>query len=390
MNQSNEFQRLEHKMMRREDVDEEPTTQAPVFTTSMKSVEIREGQRAHFDCRLIPVSDPKLVVEWLHNGKPIKQGSRFREGHDFGFVSLDIMHVYPEDAGTYTCRATNQLGQAVISANLTIKANENILKETLHQAAMDQINYLEADHIRKSDEDGFTTQVPAFTQQLKPLTVNEGMPAHYEAKLVPVGDPHLRVDWFKDGKPVQASNRLSTLHDFGFVALDLKYTRQDDAGTYTCQATNQLGQAHIQGKLTVIPSTDGPNVGTMHGDALQKIAYLEQKQPAKHTLDDEGVTSAPNFVVQLQGKTKLVEGQNIHIECRIEPYPDSTLNVEWFHNGKPLPFGNRIRTSYDFGFAALDISGAYPQDSGRYILRATNALGSAESHLDINVACEFR
>ena len=48
-------------------------------------------------------------------------GTRFREGLDFGFVYLDIMHVYPEDAGTYTLKATNVLGQAVNSANLNVR-----------------------------------------------------------------------------------------------------------------------------------------------------------------------------------------------------------------------------------------------------------------------------
>ena len=93
--------------MVREEIVEDQTTQAPVFTSSMKSVEIKEGQRAHFECRIIPVSDSTLKVEWLQNGAPIKQGSRFKEGLDFGFVSLDIMQCLPEDAGSYTCRATN-------------------------------------------------------------------------------------------------------------------------------------------------------------------------------------------------------------------------------------------------------------------------------------------
>ena len=39
------------------------------------------------------------------------------------------------------------------------------------------------------------------------------------------------------------ANRISTLHDFGFVALDMKYTQEEDSGTYTCRATNDLGQA---------------------------------------------------------------------------------------------------------------------------------------------------
>ena len=83
-------------------------------------------------------------------------------------------------------------------------------------------------------------------------------------------------------------------------------------------------------------------------------------------------------------------GQNLHIECRIEPYPDATLNVEWYLNDKPLPFGNRWRTSYDFGFAALDIIGAYAEDSGRYTLKAKNALGQAESHIEVKIQRKYQ
>ena len=40
----------------------------------MKTIEVKEGQRAHFECKIIPVSDPTLKVEWFHNGQPLKQG----------------------------------------------------------------------------------------------------------------------------------------------------------------------------------------------------------------------------------------------------------------------------------------------------------------------------
>lgn len=58
----------------RPDVEEEVTTQAPIFTSSLKNCDIKEGQRAHFECRLIPVSDTTMKVEWFHNNVPIKSG----------------------------------------------------------------------------------------------------------------------------------------------------------------------------------------------------------------------------------------------------------------------------------------------------------------------------
>ena len=73
-----QFQQLEARSsVKTEVIQEQETSQAPVFTSSMKSIEVKEGQRAHFECRIIPVSDPTLKVEWMHNGKPLKQGKSF-------------------------------------------------------------------------------------------------------------------------------------------------------------------------------------------------------------------------------------------------------------------------------------------------------------------------
>lgn len=41
--------------------------------------------------------------------------------HDFGYVALDLKYVRPEDSGMYTCKATNELGSAVISATLVVQ-----------------------------------------------------------------------------------------------------------------------------------------------------------------------------------------------------------------------------------------------------------------------------
>lgn len=58
---------------------EETTTQAPVFTQAMKNLQLVENQSAHFECRLIPVGDNKLKVEWFHNGVAIMPGMEVTE-----------------------------------------------------------------------------------------------------------------------------------------------------------------------------------------------------------------------------------------------------------------------------------------------------------------------
>lgn len=66
----------------RPEQEEDTTKQAPIFTSSLKNCDIKEGQRAHFECRLIPVSDTTMKVEWFHNNVPIKSGKLiFNDNH---------------------------------------------------------------------------------------------------------------------------------------------------------------------------------------------------------------------------------------------------------------------------------------------------------------------
>lgn len=49
--------------------------------------------------------------------------NRLTTMHDFGYVALNMKYVNPEDSGTYTCRAVNDLGEAVTSATLFVQCN---------------------------------------------------------------------------------------------------------------------------------------------------------------------------------------------------------------------------------------------------------------------------
>ena len=87
-----------------------------------------------------------------------------------------------------------------------------------------------------------------------------------------------------------------------------------------------------------------------------------------YTLIQEGLSEdvslkAPQFVTEIKSLEHLSEGDNIHLECRLEPTTDGQLEVEWLHNGQPLRTGHRHKTIHDFGFVSLDILSAYPEVS---------------------------
>lgn len=123
----------------------EPDKRKPVFITALNNLEnLKEGEHAHLECRVEPINDPNLKIEWFINGVAIKTAHRFRTTHDFGYVALDILYTYAEDSGTYMCKATNLVGEAVNTCSVKCAARKSIYLETQHPDGLDKIRELEA------------------------------------------------------------------------------------------------------------------------------------------------------------------------------------------------------------------------------------------------------
>ena len=121
--------------------------------------------------------------------------------------------------------------------------------------ALEQKSALARLHLREAQEKDTEQELllPQFiTRPRDQLNIIEGKRAHFEAKLEPITDPHLQVEWLKDGKPIIVGHRFRPIHDFGYVALDINDTISEDTGLYTCRATNLAGTAECQVKLTCI------------------------------------------------------------------------------------------------------------------------------------------
>lgn len=374
------------KYTRQESIDES-SNQKPVFIRPLQNLgDLEEGRNAHFEAQLAPVSDPTMRVEWYKDGRPITASSRITAIYNFGYVSLNILHLRAEDAGSYTVRAVNRLGEALSTSTIRVTSRTSVTTELgipEQQRYIESVEQLEAyqqkQHQRYVHEVVESSVRPEFKTPLRDqLNIGEGGFAQFEARLEPVGDTSLRVDWLKDGRPVEASSRITSFFNFGYVALTIKQLTIHDVGTYTCRATNTLGQAETNARLTVITKQD-VQYDSQNQQGLQQIQSLEDSSRyTRRQEEEELVTQKPRFLGPLKGTNTILEGQRAHFEARVEPQSDRTLQIEWYHNGKSLMSANRIELYHDFGAVALDIHAVRAEDAGVYTVVARNALGEAQ------------
>lgn len=372
-------------------IEVEDKGQKPVFLTPLTSLEhLKEGEHAHLECRVEPINDPKLKIEWFFNGKAIMAGHRFRTTHDFGYVALDVLYVYGEDSGTYMCKATNLLGEAVNTCSIRVLNRRSMILDSQHPDALEKIQKLESRVVStRSEVEDLPISPPSFSVQLRGTTeIYEGESAHFEAQVQPVHDPNLRIEFYRNGKPLPSASRYHITFDFGYIALDIQKAVAEDSGEYSVKAFNALGQCVSSTNLRVL--TRGTIIAdTQHPEGLEKIRQLESTSPFKRPeIDTPGTRQRPVFTQPLQNIDRIQEQQTAHFECRLIPVGDPNLKVEWYRNEKLIEDSSRITKQHDFGFVSLDISAIRKEDEGVYMCRAVNPLGEAVTTASMRVVTE--
>ena len=358
--------------------------QPPKFTTHPQNLAgLKDGDSAHFECTLIPVGDPNMKVEWFHNGVPLRNATRIKTVSDFGFVVLDISYLQNHDAGEWVCKATNKYGSDTTKANLNCFGMGGVYTDSLQPASLDKIAALEGHRADlKPSDAGPTAEPPKFITHINNIDrLVEGQSAHFEARLRPINDPNLTVEWFRNGKKLPTGHRYRTFHDFGIVILDILYCYEEDSGVYEARAVNKLGDDKTTASLKCFSKTNlilTPQVPKGMEGGLQKMQNLEEAAWARRdSVTSERAGMAPKFTVPLSNIDNLKESENAHFEARLVPTDDPRLKVEWYWNGKPMKYSSRIRQFCDFGFVIMEISPIYPEDSGEYMCRAYNDYGEA-------------
>lgn len=162
------------------------------------------------------------------------------------------------------------------------------------------------------------------------------------------GDPIPDVKWMRDSNEVSPDGERYTIRKDG--SLIISVATEKDNGEYECVATSEMGSTKSRRALIT-------------------------------------VSPALKFVELPRSKTVRV-GADVTFVCKVDQVPyDGAFNdhppINWWKNGQPLASVGRISVEGDG--SVLKISAVKESDAARYICRAKNADGFAETSADLRV-----
>lgn len=338
-----------------------------------------EGKLVRFDC--LVGGRPEPEVNWYREGRLILDTDRFKVVVNEGGVhALMIMAVYPCDTGSYTCVASNPVGDTSFTVRLVVVEKEQ-------------------------------TVAPKFVDKFQATDVKEGQSVRLECRAS--GTPAPRMMWQKDGEQIYSRPPDIEIQSHeGSSVLIFNRARPQDSGWYQCTAQNQAGMAAIRAKLHVegqkkvlvgepvkimVPKTHRviepekpPPSEVIYLRHLERTYYEVPPQRPQETQESEPQPQPPperrppppppkpTFTTQLRDLV-LNEGERAHFEARLTPSADPSMKIEWYLNGTQIESSSRVLTTFRFGYTALTIIHVYPEDSGIISCKAINNSGESIS-----------
>ncbi|KAL8623451.1 hypothetical protein ACOMHN_061964 [Nucella lapillus] len=216
------------KLLVREDLSKKGDV--PLFEERPCDLEVTEGGEAMFECVITGFPEPEVL--WFFNGRELFDSRRRVIQKKGDKYQLILKEVIADNAGVYTCKAINAAGDASCAVELAVK---EIPKESRRRmAGAEEVEY---------------SFPPTFTRRLLDQRVSPGRTARFECLML--GIPLPDVQWQKDGKPVQPSDKLRMGREGTTAILEIDNAEVEDGGEYTCILTNATGKASSRAGLTV-------------------------------------------------------------------------------------------------------------------------------------------
>ena len=200
------------------------------------------------------------------------------------------------------------------------------------------------------------------------------------------GFPKPKVTWFRNGEPLQASTRYTTLYDIntGVARLKIADSHLADTGQFSVLAENKAGHDSTDCRLDVKKSANIDNSPIVNPNAF---AYLNRQPEAptrRRSPESERAAKPARVVIPLKNITTQ-EGKPITLACKVEGEP--TPQIAWYKNGRPLLASTRLNPQFDLPtqVASLKIPDSSTFDSGHYEVIVENPTGQDRTSANVLV-----
>ncbi|KAG8182020.1 hypothetical protein JTE90_013951 [Oedothorax gibbosus] len=364
-----------------------------------------------------PVSGmPPPLVKWFKDGKFIKATSDPNIMLSLNSRHLKIFRMQISDAGTYVCRAENDVGRVEKEFNLDVQVPPSMLETN------SVIDYYSEDEDEVKNDlkaiENSTSQIECYVE----------------------GNPKPIILWIKDGHLINTSeNTHYEVYEDGQV-LQISHVTPVDAGHYTCVASNVAGtkeksfvlDVHVSPKLKginfeshqVLPNRpvviecpvdsnpppfitwykNGKVINFSNHGLIKQLEQGRVLQFLKTTAEDDGEymcvaensvgKTEKNFKVDVfvppsiqdsRSKQEILKNQQTSLECNVKGNPEP--EVTWLKDGQilsPQAIKN-MSISLERNESVLQIFRANKLHSGQYKCVASNAAGSTEKSFDLYV-----
>jgi len=310
----------------------------PSFLTGLKpDLSIRDGTR--LELKVAVKGDPDPQVTWTKDGKPITSSEIMEVKYKNGAACVTINEVFPEDGGKYTCRAHNTKGSVETSCRVTVLPMEK-------KAAAAGLN----GSISAATTNGTAhSAAPRVIDHVKSQTVKDGEAVTLTCN-IGGGADRFDVIWLHSEKEIKPSKDFEYKSSGNLYSLIIHEIFPEDAGTYTCEAFNDIGECFSSCTLVVeVPGEDSP--------APKFVRF-----PVSFTAERG---SAASFEAELNG-------------------PPAT--VLWTKDGREIKEqGMKYRMTAKGNKLGLDILECSTADAGQYAVLVTNKKGEARAAFSLNV-----
>ncbi|NXE93182.1 HMCN1 protein, partial [Menura novaehollandiae] len=278
-------------------------------------------------------SYPPATITWLKDGNPLESNRNIRILP--GGRTLQILNAQQDNAGRYTCIATNEAGETLKHYEVKVYIPPTISKGDISGTGLSP-------------------------KEVK-IKVNHSLTLECEAHAIPAAS----ISWYKDG---QASHKLNSSEgplkadDHVLIqgsghTLHIKEAQVSDTGRYTCVASNIAGEDELEFdvNIQVPPSFQKP--------------YREWE--AGNMVDAGRVGESKDVIVN----------NPLSLYCETNAVPPPVLT--WFKDGHPLSSSDRVLILP--GGRVLQVARARAGDAGSYVCVAVNEAGQDSIHYDVHV-----